>query len=31
MLEQLKIDMEATSKALDDKAAEYDLVFHGAV
>ena len=31
MLEQLKIDMEATSKALDDKAVEYDLVFHGAV
>lgn len=31
MLEQLQADMEATSKALEDKAAEYDLVFHGAV
>jgi hypothetical protein len=31
MLEQLMGDMEATSKALEDKAAEYDLVFHGAV
>ncbi len=29
MLGQLQADMEATSAALDDKAAEYDLVFHG--
>jgi hypothetical protein len=29
MLEQLRTDMEATSKALADKAVEYDLVFHG--
>ncbi len=29
MLEQLRGDMEATSKALVDKATEYDLVFHG--
>lgn len=31
MLERLKVDMEATGKALDDKAGEYDLVFHGTV
>lgn len=31
MLDQLQADMEATRAALDDKAAEYDLVFHGAV
>ena len=30
MLTQLMQDMEATSTALNDKAAEYDLVFHGA-
>lgn len=29
MLEQLRADMEATSKAMHDKAGEYDLVFHG--
>lgn len=29
MLEQLQNDMLATKGALDDKAAEYDLVFHG--
>ncbi len=29
MLEQLQADMLATKGALDDKAAEYDLVFHG--
>ncbi len=29
MLEQLAVDMDATSKAMSDKAAEYDLVFHG--
>ncbi len=31
MLQQLATDMEAVRTALDDKAAEYDLVFHGAV
>lgn len=30
MLQQLATDMEAVRTALDDKAAEYDLVFHGA-
>ena len=31
MLQQLATDMQAVRTALDDKAAEYDLVFHGAV
>ena len=31
MLQQLATDMEAVRTALDDKAAEYDLVFHGSV
>jgi uncharacterized protein YukE len=31
MLQQLATDMEAVRTALDEKAAEYDLVFHGAV
>jgi uncharacterized protein YukE len=30
MLEQLRTDMEATREALEQKAGEYDLVFHGA-
>lgn len=30
MLQQLAADMETVRAALDDKAAEYDLVFHGA-
>jgi|GEM_PF-2003475 len=29
MLEQLGVDMDATSKAMNDKAVQYDLVFHG--
>ncbi len=29
MLQQLAADMEVVRGALDDKAAEYDLVFHG--
>jgi hypothetical protein len=31
MLDQLQADMLETRGALEDKAAEYDLVFHGAV
>lgn len=29
MLEQLGVDMDATGKAMFDKADQYDLVFHG--
>ncbi len=31
MLQQLATDMEAVRGALDQKAADYDLVFHGSV